>query len=264
MKGKVAVITGGTGVLGGSIAKSLAEAGANVIVIGRSPDHLREKLAELSQYHNISGYACDVLDKEKLESINAAIKDKFGKIDILINAAGGNIAGATIPDNSSIFELNIDILDKVLDINLKGTVIPCMVFGKTMSEVGSGSIINISSMTSITALTRVAGYSMAKSGVDIFTKWMAQEMAIKFNEKIRVNAIAPGFFIGNQNKAMLINEDGSYTERSKKILARTPMRRFGDISELNGLVHFLCSSSASFITGAIIPVDGGFSSFSGI
>ena len=149
-------------------------------------------------------------------------------------------------------------------LDLNGTVYPCLVFGEVMAAQKSGSIINVSSMASYEAITRVPGYSMAKSAVENFTRWMAQEMALKFSEKIRVNAIAPGFFIGNQNRAVLINPDGSLTERSRKVIAKTPMRRFGDISELNGAVQFLCSEAASFITGVTLPIDGGFSSFSGV
>ena len=160
--------------------------------------------------------------------------------------------------------MKVEDLNKVVDLNLNGTVYPCLVFGEVMAAQKSGSIINVSSMASYEAITRVPGYSMAKSAVENFTRWMAQEMALKFSEKIRVNAIAPGFFIGNQNRAVLINPDGSLTERSRKVIARTPMRRFGEISELNGAVQFLCSEAASFITGVTLPIDGGFSSFSGV
>jgi NAD(P)-dependent dehydrogenase (short-subunit alcohol dehydrogenase family) len=160
--------------------------------------------------------------------------------------------------------MNTEEWEKVLELNQNGTVYPCMVFGEVMARKGKGSIINISSMATYSAMTRVPGYSVAKSGMNIFTQWLATELAQKFGEGIRVNAIAPGFFIGDQNRAVLINPDGSYTERSYKVLAKTPMGRFGDISELNGLVQFLCSDAASFITGTIIPVDGGFSAFSGV
>jgi NAD(P)-dependent dehydrogenase (short-subunit alcohol dehydrogenase family) len=149
-------------------------------------------------------------------------------------------------------------------LNQNGTVYPCIVFGKVMSQQGKGSIINISSMATYSALTRVPGYSVAKTGINIFTKWLATEFAQKFGEGVRVNAIAPGFFIGDQNRAVLINPDGSLTDRSKKVLAKTPMGRFGDITELNGAVQFLCSDAASFITGSILPIDGGFSAFSGV
>jgi NAD(P)-dependent dehydrogenase (short-subunit alcohol dehydrogenase family) len=160
--------------------------------------------------------------------------------------------------------MKLEDWEKVISLNQNGTVFPCLVFGKVMAQQKKGSIINISSMATYSALTNVPGYSVAKTGINIFTKWMASELAMKFGEGIRVNAIAPGFFIGDQNRAVLINPDGSLTERSHKVIAKTPMRRFGDITELNGAVQFLCSDAASFITGTIIPIDGGFSAFSGV
>ncbi|MEN9443355.1 MAG: hypothetical protein RIS47_245, partial [Bacteroidota bacterium] len=164
----------------------------------------------------------------------------------------------------TIFDLGMDGFRNAVDINLFGTIYPCMVFGKTMATQQSGSIINISSMAAYQAITRVPAYTVAKTGVSSFTQWLAVEVAQKFCDKIRVNAIAPGFFVGNQNRHLLLNPDGSYTERSVKVIAKTPMGRFGDISELNGLVQFLCSPAASFVTGTVIPVDGGFNAFSGV
>ena len=201
---------------------------------------------------------------DSLRAVKEEVVGCWGRIDILVNAAGGNIPGATLTVDQNIFDMNVADLDKAVDLNLNGTVYPCLVFGEVMSKQGYGSIVNVSSMAAYESITRVPGYSMAKSAVENFTRWLAQEMAIKFSEKIRVNAIAPGFFIGNQNRAILINPDGSLTERSKKVIAKTPMRRFGDISELNGAVQFLCSDAASFITGATLAVDGGFSAFSGV
>lgn len=264
LTGKVAVVTGGGGVLGGSISKSLVENGVKVAILDILPDALDKRIAELKPLGEVIGIQCNVLQKESLEEAREKILSAWGSIDILINAAGGNLPGATLTEEQTVFDMKIEDFNRVTDLNLNGTVYPCLVFGKAMAEKGEGSIINVSSMAVYSAITRVPGYSVAKSGVSIFTQWLAMEMALKFSEKIRVNALAPGFFIGNQNRAVLINPDGSYTERSKKVLARTPMKRFGDITELNGLVHFLCSGHASFITGAIIPVDGGFSSFSGV
>lgn len=264
LKGKVAVITGGAGVLGGSISKSLIAEGVKIAVITRSQESLDKATRELSPFGEFLGIQCDVLSIESLKTARAEILQEWGKIDILVNVAGGNMPGATLEKGQTIFDMKIDDFDKVTNLNLNGTIYSCLVFGEAMSKQKEGCIINISSMASLSAITRVPGYSVAKSGVDIFTKWLAMEMALKFGEKIRVNAIAPGFFIGKQNKRVLLNEDGTYTDRSLKILAHTPMGRFGDIDELNGLVHFLCSEQASFITGSIIPVDGGFSSFSGI
>lgn len=264
LRGKIAVVTGGGGVLGGSISKSLVENGVKVAVLDILPEALEKRVSELNTLGEVIGIQCDVLNKESLEKACEKIISEWGGVDILINAAGGNLPGATLTEEQTVFDMKIEDFDRVTDLNLNGTVYPCLVFGKAIAKQGEGSIINISSMAVYSAITRVPGYSVAKSGVSIFTQWLAMEMALKFSEKIRVNALAPGFFIGNQNRAVLINPDGSYTERSKKVLARTPMKRFGDITELNGLVHFLCSEHASFITGTIIPVDGGFSSFSGV
>lgn len=261
---KVAVVTGGGGVLGGSIARSLVENGVKVAVLDIRQEQLDKRVAELKPLGEIIGIQCNVLDKDSLETACSQLLSEWGSVDILVNAAGGNLPGATLTESQTVFDMKIEDFNRVTDLNLNGTVYPCLVFGKAMAEKGSGSIINIASMACYSAITRVPGYSVAKNGVSIFTQWLAMEMALKFNEKIRVNALAPGFFIGDQNRAVLINPDGSYTDRSHKVLARTPMRRFGDIKELNGLVHFLCSEHASFITGTIIPVDGGFSSFSGV
>jgi NAD(P)-dependent dehydrogenase (short-subunit alcohol dehydrogenase family) len=264
LAGKVAAVTGGGGVLGGSISRSLVENGVKTAVLDIRQEQLERRVEELSPYGDVIGIQCNVLDKSSLEDACERILSAWGRVDFLINAAGGNMPGATLAEDQTIFDMDIADFNKVTDLNLNGTVYPCLVFGKAMADKGCGSIINITSMACFSAITRVPGYSVAKNGVSIFTQWLAMEMALKFSEKIRVNALAPGFFIGDQNRAVLINPDGSYTERSKKVLARTPMKRFGDIGELNGLVHFLCSDYASFITGAIIPVDGGFSSFSGV
>lgn len=265
INGKVAVITGAAGVLGGSVAKSLAQSGVKIAALDLRQENVDAYVKELeASGAQAIGVVSDVLDIKNLEKASDVIIKKWGRIDILINCAGGNIPGATLTSDQTIFDMKIADWEKVTNLNLNGSVYPCLVFGKVMAEQGKGSIINISSMATYSALTRVPGYSVAKSGINIFTQWLATEMALKFGEGIRVNAIAPGFFIGNQNRAVLINPDGSYTERSMKVLAKTPMKRFGDISELNGAVQFLCSDAASFITGAIVPIDGGFSAFSGV
>jgi NAD(P)-dependent dehydrogenase (short-subunit alcohol dehydrogenase family) len=264
LSGKVAVVTGGGGVLGGSISKSLVENGVKVAILDIDGDALEKRLRELEPSGRVTGILCNVLDMASLEAAREQLLTAWGRVDILINAAGGNLPGATLAEDQDVFDMKIEDFNRVTDLNLNGTVCPSLVFGKAMARQGEGSIINIASMACYSAITRVPGYSVAKSGVSIFTKWLAMEMALKFGERIRVNALAPGFFIGNQNRAVLLHPDGSYTERSRKILARTPMKRFGDITELNGAVHFLCSGQASFITGAILPVDGGFSSFSGV
>lgn len=265
ISGKVAIITGAGGVLGGSIASSLMKSGVKIVAMDIRQENLDARIAELKQIHeDVIGVVGNVLDLENLKQLAREIKGKWGTIDILVNCAGGNVPGATLAENQTVFDMKIEDWEKVTNLNMNGTVYPCLAFGEIMAQQGNGSIINISSMATYSAITRVPGYSVAKTGINIFTQWMATEMAQKFGEGVRVNAIAPGFFIGDQNRAVLINPDGSYTERSMKVLAKTPMKRFGDISELNGAVHFLCSDAASFITGVILPVDGGFSAFSGI
>ncbi len=265
IKGRTAIVTGGGGVLGGNIAKHLTKAGCKVVILDIREENVKNRVAELNEMGGTAiGYVSNVLDVDAMRNTREKIVDKWGTIDILINAAGGNLPGATLGEDQTIFDMKIEDFEKVTNLNLNGTVYPCLVFGEAMANQGKGSIINVSSMATLSAITRVPGYSVAKSGIDIFTKWLAMELGTKFGEKVRVNAISPGFFIGDQNRKVLINEDGSYTERSKKVLARTPMKRFGHITELNGIVQFLCSDAASFITGTIIPVDGGFSAFSGV
>jgi len=265
IKDKVIAVTGAGGVLGGSISKSLAQSGAKIVVLDIRKENIESQVHEIKAVGGIAtGFVCNVLDTGSLQEVSQKIVEKWDRIDILINCAGGNVPGATVAPEQTIFDIKLEDWDKVVKLNQDGTILPCLVFGKIMAQQKKGCIINISSMATYAALTRVPGYSVAKTGVNIFTKWLATEMAMKFGDEIRVNAVAPGFFIGDQNRAILINPDGSLTDRSKKVLAKTPMGRFGNISELNGLIHFLCSDSASFITGSIIPVDGGFSAFSGV
>ena len=265
IKGRVAVVTGAGGVLGGSISRSLIKSGAKVAALDIRQENLDNRVNELEGMGgDVIGLIGNVLDIDSLKLTAKLIIEKWDKIDMLVNCAGGNIPGATLTVDQSIFDMKIADWEKVINLNLNGSVYPCLAFGEIMAKQGKGSIVNISSMTAYSAITRVPGYSVAKSGINIFTQWLATEMAQKFGEGIRVNAIAPGFFIGDQNRSILINPDGSLTERSQKVIAKTPMRRFGDISELNGAVQFLCSDAASFVTGAILPVDGGFSAFSGV
>ncbi len=264
LKDKVIVITGATGALGGALALSLAKAGAHLILLARNQELLDGLVNTLSAFTSAQGFVVDVMNRAELNKVKETVLSQYDTIDVLINAVGGNLPGAVIPDDKSVFDLSERDFDQVVDLNLKGTLLPSLVFGEPMSKSGKGSIINYSSMAVDRVITRVLGYSAAKAAMENFTKWMAVEMALKFGDGIRVNAIAPGFFIGKQNRALLLNEDGSLTERGEKIIRNTPMKRFGEAEELNGPIHFLCSDSASFVTGIVLPVDGGFSAFSGV
>lgn len=262
---KVILITGACGVLGGSIAAYLATKNATVVLLHYKEEPLLNSVEDLKKNgYNVDGFVCNVLDEHSLRHVSKKVIEKYGKIDVLINAAGGNKAGATIAEDQTIFDLKMDDFKAVTDLNLNGTVLPSMVFGEVIARQKKGVIINYSSMAVDRVITRVAGYSAAKAAMENFTKWMAVEMATKFGDTIRVNAVAPGFFVGNQNRKLLINNDGSFTERGQTIIRNTPMNRFGEAKELHGIVHFLCSEASSFITGTVIPVDGGFSAFSGV
>jgi len=261
---KVIVITGATGALGGALALSLAKAKAQLVILGRNQELLDELSSKLNTLTVVKTYTVNVMDRMDLIRVREEMKSHFNRIDVLINAVGGNLPGAVIPDDKSIFDLSETDFDQVVDLNLKGTLLPSIVFGEVMSQKGKGSIINYSSMAVDRVITRVLGYSASKAAMENFTRWMAVEMALKFGDGIRVNAIAPGFFIGKQNRDLLLNKDGSLTSRGEKIIRNTPMQRFGEAEELNGPIHFLCSDSASFVTGIVLPVDGGFGVFSGV
>jgi len=265
LENKTAVLTGGGGVLAGEMAKGFLLAGANVVLLDINENNLKNKVDSLKQYgSNIIGFKCNVLDRENIQNVDNQILEKYGHIDILINAAGGNMPGATVALDKTVFDLEIEQFQKVTDLNLNGTVLPTLIFGKTMAQQKKGSIINISSMAVARAITRVVGYSAAKAAIDNFTRWMAVELASKFGNGIRVNAIAPGFLLTEQNRTLLTNEDGSLTERGHKIIDLTPFKRFGDPDELIGTVLWLASDASKFVTGTIIPIDGGFSAFSGV
>ncbi|AVR45664.1 D-mannonate oxidoreductase [Christiangramia fulva] len=265
LKNKVAIVTGGNGVLGGAIAKGLAAQGAKIGILGRTSETVQQRVDEItSEGGEAISLVADVLDEESLKKAKDKILQKWGSIDILVNGAGGNLKGATIGPDQNFFDLSIDDMDKVNALNYKGTVLPTYVFGKVMADNKKGSIINISSMAAQKALTRVMGYSAAKAAVDNFTKWLAVEMASKYGEGIRVNAIAPGFFIGEQNRDLLLKKDGSLTARGETIVSQTPLRRFGEAEELQGVAVWLASEASKFVTGIIVPVDGGFSAFSGV
>jgi NAD(P)-dependent dehydrogenase (short-subunit alcohol dehydrogenase family) len=265
LEGKVALITGGGGVLAGAIGSGLAHAGAKIVL---ADINLEKAVANAESIigKNCSAYGLymDALDTISIKEGCEQILKEHGRIDILINAAGGNIPGATISPDKTIFDLNIKDFDRVSDLNYKSTLMPTLEVGRIMARQKSGSIINISSMAAMRTITRVVGYSAAKAAVSNFTRWMAMEMAMKHSGTIRVNAIAPGFFIGDQNRALLTNPDRTPTERGKLVIQNTPMGRFGEANELIGAVLFLASEAASFVTGVILPVDGGFSFHSGV
>ena len=265
MKNKVAVITGGNGTLGSAFAKGLAKVGASVFILGRNEAKSAKSVkAFKAKGLEVQAIVCDVLDENAVQTAVKEILEKTGRVDILINGAGGNRPGATVMPDQSIFDIFIDQFRKVNDLNLLGTVIPSIAFAKPMVEQGQGCIINISSMAATLPLTRVAGYAASKAAIDNFTRWMAVEMANKYGPGIRVNAIAPGFFIADQNRTLLLNEDNTLTDRGQTILSQTPMKRFGDPDDLISTMLWLCDDRSSFITGIVVPVDGGFSAFSGV
>ena len=264
--GKTIVITGGTGVLGGEMACALVGCGANVAVLDRNPN-LPEEIkkpmdAGPGKYMVVYG---DVLVRENLESAAENICASFGDVDILINAAGGNHPKATTSAEVAFFDLPDEALRFVFDLNILGTILPSQVFGRMMAEKGEGIILNVSSMSAFTPLTRIPGYSAAKAGVSNFTQWLAVHMAQEYTPNIRVNAIAPGFFLTKQNRFLLTNEEsGALTERGQQIIDHTPMARFGAPEDLLGAVYWLLSPASAFVTGIVLPIDGGFDAFSGV
>lgn len=261
----MAVITGGSGALGGAMADGLAAAGCKVAVLGTTASKVARKVKDLQDRGGRAlGLAGDVLDRAALERCRAEVLDEWGAVDILINCAGGNLPGATILPEETVFDLSLEDFDRVTALNLKGSILPVLVFGKTMAERGRGSIINISSMSAQRPLTRVFGYSASKAAIENATRWLAVEMARKFGPGIRVNAVAPGFFVGAQNRKLLLNEDETLTPRGQTIIDHTPMGRFGEPEDLCGAVQWLASDASRFVTGAVINVDGGFGAFAGV
>lgn len=259
IKDYVVVITGGTGILGRCIAKYLALEGAKVIIGGRKENVGAEIVADITA----AGGACefvkmDVMNVEEMQKACDYIVEKYGRVDTLLNAAGGNMKGATVAPDQTFFDLAPEQFQTVLDLNLTGTVIPSQIFLKPMVNQGKGSIINFSSMSAFRPITRVCGYSAAKSGINSFTGWLANEAATKFGEGIRVNAIAPGFFITEQNRSLLTNPDGTFTQRGYDVIRQTPFNRMGEPEELCGTIHYLMSDAAKFVTGTVAVVDGGF------
>lgn len=265
LEGKTAIVTGGSGVLGGAMARGLAAAGARVVIISRRP----EAASQVVEAIRLEGGAAmavmaDVTDRKQLKGAIGQVLKAWNRIDILINAAGGNLPEATVFDEVTLFNLSDDAFRSVVELNLTGTLLPIQVFGEVIASEGYGSIVNISSMAAQKPLTRVLGYSAAKGAVDNLTRWLAVHMAQTYGQGVRVNAIAPGFFVGEQNRGLLLNPDGSLTERGTQIVKQTPMGRFGEPEELIGTAVWLASDASRFVTGVVVPVDGGFSAFGGI
>ena len=263
VKDRVIVITGATGVLGRAMVRHFAEEGAKVVILGRN-EQVGNQLADeaVKAGETAVFYTTNVLDKEQLEQNYADIMERFGRIDVLINGAGGNMPGATIAPDKTLFDLDLEAMRQVVDLNLFGTVLPTMIFARAMVEQKQGSIINIASEAGLRPLTRVAGYGVAKAAVINFTKYMCGELATKFGPGLRVNAIAPGFFLTEQNRTLLTNPDGSLTPRAETILAHTPFKRFGEPEELLGTLQWLASDASRFVSGTLTVIDGGFDAFS--
>lgn len=262
VNGKVVVITGGTGVLGSCISRYLAGQGARVVIMGRRRDEGEKIAAEICANDGEAMFlVTDVMNRSVLEENRDAILSTYGKIDALLNAAGGNMPGATITPDGTFFDVKIDEFEKVLNLNLAGTVLPTQVFLKPMVEAGRGAIVNFSSMAAFRPMTRVLGYAAAKAGISNFTAFLANEVATKFTSNIRVNAIAPGFFLTNQNRSLLTNADGTLTPRGEDVIRQTPFKRFGKPEELCGTIQYLISDASSFVTGTVAVVDGGFNAF---
>ena len=265
LKGKTAVITGGAGVLGSAIAQGLGKAGVKIALCDIiNADKVAKQLQE--QGITAKGYYINVMDIEKIKSCRDEVIKDFGKVDILLNAAGGNTKGATTSEELKFFDLPLSALEKVVGLNLfGGALLPSQVFGKIMVEnKEGGSIINISSMSAFCPLTKVPGYSAAKAAVSNFTQWLAVHFAQEYNKKLRVNALAPGFFLTNQNRFLLTDKEGNLTPRGKTIITQTPMDKFGDPEDLIGACIWLASDASKFVTGIIVPIDGGFNAFSGV
>jgi len=263
-----ALISGGTGALGLAMAEALLNAGCRVAVISRKEENVKKATDRLNtrkslHAQQVLGIQADVLDSDSLQQVKDQILAEWQGLDILVNAAGGNQRGATIGPKESFFNLSLEDFRTVNQLNLDGTVLPCLVFGDLLAEKG-GTIVNISSMAADRSISRVVGYSAAKAGIDNFTRWLAVEMARKYKGRVRVNAIAPGFFIGEQNRNLLLQPDGNLTERGQTIISKTPMGRFGEAYELGSTLVWLCAPGSSFVTGIVVPVDGGFSAWSGV
>jgi NAD(P)-dependent dehydrogenase (short-subunit alcohol dehydrogenase family) len=264
LQDKAIIVTGGTGILGASFIKGISQAGGAVGVLGRNKATAEARAEEVNQGGGRAiALIADVMDEAQVQAAGEKMLATFGRIDGLINGAGGNMPGGVVPPGSDLFNLNLEGLRQVMDLNLYGSIIPTQVLGPNIAKQG-GSIINISSVSSTSAITRVLGYSLAKSAIDSYTRWFANELAVRYGDKIRMNALVPGFFLTEQNRTLLTHPDGSFTERGALIVQNTPFKRLGHPDELIGAVVWLLSDASSFVTGTTINVDGGFLAFSGV
>ena len=266
LAGRTFVVTGGTGVLGGEVVCALAGVGANVVILDRNLEPAQGLLERMGPHAcNAAAVYGDVLDRASLIQAAAIINERFGCVHGLVNAAGGNKPAATTSPNLSFFDLSEDALRFVFDLNLIGTILPCQVFGQQLAQCGEGVILNFSSMNAFRPLTRIPAYSAAKAGISNFTQWLAVYMAREYSPHIRVNAVAPGFFVTDQNRFLMMDkESGDLTPRGRSVIEHTPMGRFGTPEDLLGPVLWLLSPASAFVTGAVIPIDGGFQAFSGV
>lgn len=265
MEGKKIAFSGATGVLGTPMALHLAAQGAELLILGRSPEKADQLVNEINTSGGKAfGYFADVTDEESLEKVAKVIESHHGHLDVLINSAGGNMPGAVIRPDQNFLDLDTASLRKVIDLNYLGTVLPIKVLLPLMLKQSKGNIVNISSMAASRPMTRVMGYASAKAAIDNLTKWLSVELAQKHGPEFRVNAIAPGFFLTEQNRTLLTEADGKLTQRGNQIITHTPMNRFGKPEDLLGALQWLCSDASAFVTGTIVAVDGGFSAYSGV
>lgn len=265
LEGKVIVVTGGTGILGMSFVNAIINAGGKVAILNTNEEKGAKFVADIkARGGDAIAIAGSVLDEEKMAIARDIILEKYGKINGLVNAAGGNVPEGVLKPENDVFEMNIEGMKKALDLNLWGTLIPVQVLGPVIAKTGNGSIVNISSVSPKRAITRVLGYSMGKAAIDLYTKWFALEMANRYGDAVRMNSIMPGFFLTDQNRALLTNPDGSLTARGNSIISHTPFKRFGHPDELTGALIWLLSDASKFVTGMDIGVDGGFTINSGV
>jgi len=265
LAGKVIIVTGGTGILGAAFVQAIVEAGGTVGILGRNEQVARERAEAINQAGGKAmALVADVLDEAQLLACKNQVLEAFGRIDGLVNAAGGNQPQGVLMPDEDLFKMNLAGMKQVMDLNLWGTILPTQVFGPSIAQTGSGSIVNISSMNSKRAISRVLGYNLGKAGVDYYNQWFAVELANRYGDAIRMNALAPGFFLTEQNRNLLTVPGGGYTERGNLVIQHTPFKRFGNPDELKGAIVWLLSDASKFVTGTMISVDGGFSVYGGV